>query len=129
MRVNWQLRDSQKKDDPPLCFERSRRLLTEDRHDDAQGNCRGWVGSWQRSRLFADCLFEARIRLLAVYVKGHYRTFKRKTAEAIALKYHTAPRTLLTFLGNRSKWMKRSCGIVASRSGQEHAHPEAIAWW
>ena len=54
--------------------------------------------------LFADCFgrCDAR-RLLRVYVQGQLSNLHRKTAEAIALQFKTAPRTLQRFLES-IKW-------------------------
>jgi hypothetical protein len=77
--------------------------------------------------LFADCFGRRDARqLLRVYVKGQLSDLKRKTAEAIALKFGTAPRTLQRFLEsikwNEGKLRDRCQQIVA----KDHAHPEAI---
>ena len=49
--------------------------------------------------LFADCFGRCEPReLLRVYVKGQLSNLHRKTAEAIALEFKTAPRTLQRFL-------------------------------
>ena len=77
--------------------------------------------------LFADCFgrCDAR-RLLQVYVKGQLSNLHRKTAEAIALQFRTAPRTLQRFLES-VKWdeekLRDRCQQIVV---QEHAHPEAI---
>jgi SRSO17 transposase len=77
--------------------------------------------------LFADCFgrWEAR-ELLRIYVKGQLSNLHRKTAEAIALRFKTAPRTLQRFLESikwdEEKLRDRCQQIVAN----EHAHPEAI---
>jgi SRSO17 transposase len=77
--------------------------------------------------LFADCFGRREGRgLLQVYVQGQLSNLHRKTAEAIALQFHTAPRTLQRFLES-IKWdeeeLRNRCQqIIAS----EHAHPEAI---
>lgn len=77
--------------------------------------------------LFTDCFgrCDARI-LLLVYVKGQLSNLHRKTAESIALHFHTAPRTLQRFLEsikwNEEKLRDRCQQIVA----KDHAHPEAI---
>jgi SRSO17 transposase len=77
--------------------------------------------------LFADCFRrgEGR-RLLWVYVKGQLSDLPRKTAEAIALRFKTAPRTLQRFLES-IKWdeekLRDRCQQIVA---QEHAHPEAI---
>jgi SRSO17 transposase len=77
--------------------------------------------------LFADCFGRREGRgLLQVYVKGQLSNLHRKTAEAIALQFNTAPRTLQRFLESikwdEEKLRDRCQQIVAS----EHAHPEAI---
>jgi len=77
--------------------------------------------------LFKDCFGRVQGRvLLTVYVKGLLSDVHRKTAEAIALRFDTAPRTLQRFLES-IKWnehrMRDQCQrLVAS----EHAHPQAI---
>ena len=54
--------------------------------------------------LFADCFGRCDAReLLRVYVRGQLSDLKRKTAEAIALKFRRAPRTLQRFLES-IKW-------------------------
>jgi len=64
--------------------------------------------------------------LLWVYVKGQLSDLHRKTAEAIALKFATAPRTLQRFLES-IKWdeekLRDRCQQIVVR---DHAHPEAI---
>jgi SRSO17 transposase len=77
--------------------------------------------------LFADCFGRSDARkLLAVYVKGQMSDLKRKTAECIALKFRTAPRTLQRFLEsikwNEGKLRDRCQEIVA----KDHAHSDAI---
>lgn len=77
--------------------------------------------------LFADCFGrrDAR-RLLSVYVRGQLSNVQRKTAEAIALRFKVAPRTLQRFLES-IKWdeerLRNRCQQLVA---QEHAHPEAI---
>lgn len=77
--------------------------------------------------LFADCFGRRDARqLLRVYVKGQLSNIHRKTAEAIALRFRSAPRTLQRFLES-IKWdeqkLRDHCQqIVAS----DHPHPEAI---
>jgi SRSO17 transposase len=78
-------------------------------------------------RLFADCFGRQEGReLLRVYVKGQLSDLRRKTAEAIALKFATAPRTLQRFLES-IKWdeekLRDRCQQIVVR---DHAHPEAI---
>jgi SRSO17 transposase len=64
--------------------------------------------------------------LLRVYVRGQLSNLHRKTAEAIALRFRTAPRTLQRFLES-IKWdeqlLRDRCQQILVR---EHAHPEAI---
>lgn len=77
--------------------------------------------------LFADCFGrDAGRELLQVYVKGQLSNLHRKTAEAIALRFGRAPRTLQRFLES-IKWAE---GRLRDRCQQlvatEHAHPEAI---
>lgn len=77
--------------------------------------------------LFNDCFGRREGRdLLAVYVKGQLSNVHRKTAEAIALCFGRAPRTLQRFLES-IKWdeqrLRDRCQqIVAS----QHAHPQAV---
>jgi SRSO17 transposase len=64
--------------------------------------------------------------LLRVYVKGQLSNLHRKTAEAIALRSGTAPRTLQRFLES-VKWDEEKARDRVQRIvAQEHAHPEAI---
>jgi len=77
--------------------------------------------------LFADCFGRCEARdLLRVYVKGQLSNLHRKTTEAIALEFKTAPRTLQRFLES-IKWdeekLRDRCQQMVAR---EHAHPEAI---
>ena len=77
--------------------------------------------------LFADCFGRCDARdLLRVYVKGQLSNLHRKTAEAIALRFNTAPLTLQRFLESikwdEEKLRDRCQQIVAD----EHTHPEAI---
>ena len=77
--------------------------------------------------LFADCFGRREAReLLRTYIKGQLSDVHRKTAEGIALRFGTAPRTLQRFLEsikwNEDKLQDRSQQIVA----KDHAHPEAI---
>ncbi len=77
--------------------------------------------------LFADCFGRRDAReLLGVYVKGQLSNLHRKTAEAIALQFDAAPRTLQRFLESikwdQEKLRDRCQKIVA----QQHAHVEAI---
>lgn len=77
--------------------------------------------------LFADCFGrrDARV-LLRVYVKGQLSNLHRKTAEAIALEFKTAPRTLQRFLES-IKWdeekLRDRCQQIVAK---DHAHPESI---
>jgi SRSO17 transposase len=78
-------------------------------------------------QLFNDCFGRGEGRgLLRVYVQGQLSDLKRKTAEGIALRFRTAPRTLQRFLEsikwNEEKLRDRCQQIVA----KDHAHPEAI---
>lgn len=77
--------------------------------------------------LFADCFGRCDAReLLRVYVQGQLSNLHRKTAEAIALQFKTAPRTLQRFLESikwdEEKLRNRCQQIVAS----QHAQAEAI---
>lgn len=77
--------------------------------------------------LFADCFGRCEARdLLRVYVKGQLSSLHRKTAEAIALEFKTAPRTLQRFLES-IKWdeeqLRDRCQQMVAK---EHSHPEAI---
>jgi len=77
--------------------------------------------------LFADCFGRREGRhLLAVYVQGQLSDLQRKTAEAIGLRFQTAPRTLQRFLEsikwNEERLRERCQQIVA----KQHAEPEAI---
>lgn len=77
--------------------------------------------------LFADCFGRREPReLLRVYVQGQLSNLHRKTAEAMALRTGTAPRTLQRFLEsikwNEEKLRDRCQQIIA----QDHASEEAI---
>lgn len=77
--------------------------------------------------LFADCFGRCDARaLLRVYVQGQLSDLHRKTAEAIALRFRTAPRTLQRFLES-IKWdeekLRDRCQQIVARN---HAHREAI---
>src|SRR5487761_1338405 len=77
--------------------------------------------------LFSDCFAGAKGRvLLAVYVKGLLSDLHRKTAEAIGLRFGTAPRTLQRLLES-IKWaegkLRDRCQQIVAR---EHTHAEAI---
>ena len=77
--------------------------------------------------VFADCFGRREARgLLRVYVQGQLSDLHRKTAEAIALRFGAAPRTLQRFLES-IKWdeekLRDRCQQIVVR---DHAHPEAI---
>jgi SRSO17 transposase len=77
--------------------------------------------------LFADCFGRREARgLLQVYVQGQLSNLHRKNAEAIALQFKTAPRTLQRFLES-IKWdeekLRNRCQQIIV---EDHAHPEAI---
>lgn len=77
--------------------------------------------------LFADCFGRREPRtLLETYVKGQLSDVHRKTAEAIALRFKTAPRTLQRFL-EQIKWdeekLRDRCQQMVAR---DHASDEAI---
>ena len=77
--------------------------------------------------LFADCFGRRAARaLLRVYVQGQLSNLHRKTAEAIALQFKTAPRTLQRFLESiewdEEKLRNRCQQIIV----KDHTHPEAI---
>lgn len=61
-----------------------------------------------------------------MYVRGQLSDQRRKTAEGMALRFRTAPRTLQRFLESikwdEEKLRDRCQQLVAA----EHAHPEAI---
>ena len=76
---------------------------------------------------FADCFGRREARkLLRIYVKGQWSDEHRKTAEAIALRFGAAPRTLQRFLES-IKWdekqLRDRCGQIIAT---DHAHAEAI---
>ena len=78
-------------------------------------------------RLFNDCFGRGEGRgLLRVYVQGQLSDLKRKTAEGIALRFRTAPRTLQRFLES-IKWdeekLRDRCQQIVAK---DHAHPKAI---
>jgi SRSO17 transposase len=77
--------------------------------------------------LFADCFGRRDARgLLRVYVQGQLSNLQRKTAEAIALRFTTAPRTLQRFLES-VKWDEQKLRDQCQRIvALEHAHPAAI---
>ena len=73
--------------------------------------------------LFSDCFGRRDSRgLLRVYVKGQLSNLHRKTAEATALQFKTAPRTLQRFLES-IKWDEEKprdrCQQIVAK---EHAH-------
>jgi len=77
--------------------------------------------------LFEDCFKSRPARdLLSIYVQGQLSDVHRKTCEAIALEFDTAPRTLQRFLESikwdEQKLRDRCQQIIAS----EHAHREAV---
>lgn len=77
--------------------------------------------------LFADCFGRRNARdLLRVYVKGQLSSVHRKNAEAIALQFQVAPRTLQRFLES-IKWdeekLRDRCQQIVA---QEHADRNAI---
>ena len=77
--------------------------------------------------LFHDCFGRCDAReLLRVYVKGQLSNLRRKTAEGIALKFKTKPRTLQRFLES-IKWdgekLRDRCQQIIAK---DHAHPDAI---
>ena len=76
---------------------------------------------------FADCFGRREGReLLGVYVTGQLSDVHRKTAEGIALRFGTAPRTLQRFLES-IKWdeekLRDQCQKIVAT---DHAHPETI---
>ena len=77
--------------------------------------------------LFVDCFVRPEGReLLRVYVQGQLSGLQRKSAEAIALAFGKAPRTLQRFLES-IKWnaqrLRDRCQQIVAK---EHAHVEAI---
>lgn len=77
--------------------------------------------------LFANCFSRRDVRrLLLVYVSGQLSDLQRKNAEAIALRFKTAPRTLQRFLES-IKWdeekLRDRCQQLIAK---EHAHVDAI---
>jgi len=78
-------------------------------------------------KLFADCFGRKDARkLLVVYINGQLSDLHRKTAEAIALKFGKAPRTLQRFLES-VKWDEETLRDRCQRIvATEHVHPEAI---
>lgn len=77
--------------------------------------------------LFADCFGRCdAARLLKVYVQGQLSNVHRKTAEAMALRFKTAPRTLQRFLES-IKWDEEKLRDRCQQTvATEHAHPDAI---
>ena len=77
--------------------------------------------------LFGECFDRQPGRdLLRVYVRGQLSDVHRKTAEAIALKFGKAPRTLQRFLES-VKWDEKKLRDRCQQMvAQQHAHPEAI---
>lgn len=78
-------------------------------------------------RLFAGCFRRKETReLLRIYVQGQLSAVHRKTAEAIALEFGKAPRTVQRFL-ETSKWDEEELHDQTQRIvATKHAHPEAI---
>jgi SRSO17 transposase len=77
--------------------------------------------------LFSDCFGRREPReLLRIFVQGQLSNLHRKTAEAIALQFKTAPRTLQRFFES-IKWdeekLRNHCQQIVA---QDHATPEAI---
>lgn len=77
--------------------------------------------------MFTGCFRRRDVReLLRVYVKGQLSNLHRKNAEAIALEFDTAPRTLQRFLES-IKWdeekLRDQCQKIVAK---DHAHPGAI---
>lgn len=76
---------------------------------------------------FSPCFGRSEPReLLRVYIQGQLSNLHRKTAEAIALQFKAAPRTLQRFLES-IKWdeeqLRNRCQQIVA---QDHAHPAAI---
>jgi SRSO17 transposase len=76
---------------------------------------------------FADCFGRGEGRgLLLVYTRGLLSDVRRKTVEAMALKFGAAPRTLQRFLES-IKWdeerLRDRCQQLVAL---EHSHPDAI---
>lgn len=77
--------------------------------------------------LFADCFGRCEAcELLRIYVRGQLSDLHRKTAESIALRFGTAPRTLQRFLES-IKWdehkLRDRCQQIVAK---DHGHPDAI---
>ena len=67
--------------------------------------------------LFAECFGRRDARaLLRVYVQGQLSNLHRKTAEAIALEFKTAPRTLRRFLESIKWYGNYSAAIMPAGS-------------
>jgi len=77
--------------------------------------------------LFADCFNRKDARgLLSVYIRGQLSDLKHKNAEAVALHFGEAPRTLQRFLES-IKWdEEKLCDRCQQLVATEHAHPDAI---
>ena len=74
--------------------------------------------------LFRDCFGrEEPRRLLQIYVKGQLSGLDRKNAEAIALRFGTAPRTLQRFL----EWIKWDEEKLRDR-GTSSASARVLDW-
>jgi hypothetical protein len=118
--------DSAKKDDPPRFGN-----LTEDLRRIVKMTLKQIAALGKKLlaflALFSDCFGRCEaIRLLQVYVKGQLSDVQRKTCEAMALKFRTAPRTLQRFIESikwdEEKVRDRCQEIVAT----EHGHPDAV---
>jgi len=77
--------------------------------------------------LFGDCFGRrAGRKLLHIYVQGQLSDLHRKTAEAIAIRFDEAPRTLQRFLES-IKWdeekLRDRCQQIVAK---DHAHPDAV---
>lgn len=76
---------------------------------------------------FADCFASRPAReLLAIYVKGQLSDVHRKTCEAMALKFDTAPRTLQRFLESIKRDEQKLRDRCQQMVANDHAHPEAV---
>ena len=77
--------------------------------------------------LFADCFGRKEPReLLRLYVRGQFSDLKHKNAEAIALKFGEAPRTLQRFLES-IKWdEEKLVDYTQKLVATQHAHSAAI---
>ena len=78
-------------------------------------------------KMFSDCFGRREARVLfKVYTQGQLSDLSRKNAEAIALKFGKAPRTLQRFLES-IKWDgEKLQGRCQQIIAQEHSHAEAI---